>query len=172
MKTKLALLTLSGSLSFGLSALLAQNANTNSLPLTQTVKYQAALEKDRSLGECSILPPGLKEKMKLTDAQRADLKPIEEDFAKTCGEYQLANQPRIDAALDACRQARQAKNRERIEAARRQLQNAWAGLHSYREAAVNEIKPLLTPDQINILEDAKNQWRESYGDEANDPSAH
>jgi hypothetical protein len=40
-----------------------------------------------------------------------------------------------------------------------------------RETAVNQIKPLLTPDQITILEDAQNQWRENHAAEANDLSA-
>src|ERR1035438_9160126 len=109
MKTKLTLLTISSSLVLAAPALLAQdtntNTNTNTLPLTQTVKYQQALENDRSLGERSLLPPGLKEKMKLTDEQRGELKPIEDDFANTCQQYQIANQPRIDAAEEANRQA-------------------------------------------------------------------
>jgi hypothetical protein len=155
-------------------ALLAQNTNTNtnSLPLTQTVKYQAALEEGRSLGEQSLLPPGLKEKMKLTDEQRTELQPIEEDFAKTCREYQLANQPRIDAALEANRRARESKDAGQIQDARKQLQTVWAGLQKYREASVYQIRPLLTPDQIKILDDAKNQWHENHVSEENDPSAH
>jgi hypothetical protein len=171
MKTKLTLLAIGGSLWLGAPVLLAQNTNTNSLPLNQTVKYQIALENDRSLGERAILPPGLKEKMRLTDEQRTELKPIEDDFANTSRQYQVANQPRIDAALDVSRQARMSKDTGRIEAARRQLQTAWAGLQPYRAAAVKQIKPLLTPDQIIILEDAKNQWHENHGIEANDPSA-
>jgi vacuolar-type H+-ATPase subunit E/Vma4 len=100
------------------------------------------------LGERSILPPGLKEKMRLTDEQRAELKPIEADFANTSRQYQIANQPRIEAALDVSRQARESKDTARIEAARRQLQQVWAGLQPYREAAVKQIRPVLTPDQI------------------------
>jgi hypothetical protein len=171
MKTKLPLLVISSSLLLAAPALLAQNTNTNTLPLTQTVKYQVALENDRSLGERSLLPPGLKEKMKLTDEQRADLKPIEDDFANTSQQYQIANQPRIDAAQEANRQARASKDAAQIQAARNQLQQVWAGLQPDREAAVNKIKPLLTPDQLNVLEDAKNQWRENHAAEANDPSA-
>ena len=78
MKTKLTLLAISSSLVLAAPALLAQdtntntNTNTNNLPLTQTVKYQAALENDRSLGERSLLPPGLKEKLKLTEEQRGE----------------------------------------------------------------------------------------------------
>jgi Spy/CpxP family protein refolding chaperone len=135
------------------------------------VKYQKAFENDRSLGERSLLPPGLKEKMKLTDEQRADLKPIEDDFANTSEQYQTANQPRIDAAQEANRQARASKDTAQIQAARKQLQQVWAGLQPDREAAVNKIKPLLTPDQLKVLEDAKNQWRENHAAEANDPSA-
>ena len=171
MKTKLALLAIGSSLLLGASVLLAQNASTNSLPLNQTVKYQVALENDRSLGERALLPPGLKEKMQLTGEQRIELKPFEDDFAKTSQEYQIANQPRIDAALDVSQQAREAKNTGRIEAARRQLQTAWAGLRPYRAAAIKQIRPLLTPDQIVVLDDAKNQWHENHGVEANDPSA-
>ena len=44
MKTKLTLLVFSSSLVLAMPALLAQNTNTNSLPLTQTLKYQVALE--------------------------------------------------------------------------------------------------------------------------------
>ena len=85
--------------------------------------------------------------------------------------YQKANHPRIDAAEEAIRQARAAKDTAQIEAARKQLQAVWAGLLPYRETAVVHIRPLLTPDQLAILDDPKNQWRENHGQQANDPSA-
>ena len=174
MKTKFSLFVVAGLLLAGVPSSLAQitNTNTNALPLNQTVKYQIALENDRSLGEHALLPPGLKEKLKLTDEQRTELKSIENDFADTSEQYQIANQPRIEAALESERQARATKDAGKIEAARKQLQQVWAGLQSYRDDAVIKIKPLLTPDQITILEDAKNQWHENHGTEANDPSAH
>jgi hypothetical protein len=109
--------------------------------------------------------------LKLTEEQRTELKPIEIDFAKTSQEYQAANQPRIDAAQEANRQARLSKDTAQIQAARGQLQQVWAGLQPYREAAVKRIGPLLTPEQATVLEDPKNQWRESHATEANDPSA-
>ncbi len=143
--------------------LLAQNNFTTN---TQTRQLQRPFE-----GKRLLLPPGLREKLDLTDQQKAELKPIEDDFARTSGEYQAANQPRIDAALEANRQARASKDTGQIEAARKQLQDVWAGLQRYRDTAVNQIKPLLTPDQLTILEDPKNQWRENHVDQANDPSA-
>jgi len=173
MNTKFALFVISSSLLMGAQSLLAQitNFDTNSLPLVQTVKYQNALENDRALGEQCLLPPGLKEKMQLTDEQRAELKPIEDDFASTCEQYQVANQPRIDAAQDAIEQARISKDSEQIQAARHQLQQVWEGLQPYRDTAVVHIRPLLTPDQITILDGAQNQWHENHGTEAHDPSA-
>ena len=172
MKTKLTLLAFSCSLVLAAPALLAQDTNTNGTnSLAQTWKYQKAFENDRSLGERCLLPPGLKEKLKLTDDQRTELKPIEDDFANTCQQYQIANQPRIDAAEEAIRQARASKDTAQIQAARKELQQVWAGLRPYREAAVKQIKPLLTPDQLAILDDPQNQWRENHGQEANDPSA-
>jgi Spy/CpxP family protein refolding chaperone len=109
--------------------------------------------------------------MKLTDAQRTELKPIEDDFANTSREFKTANQPRIDAAQEANRQARASKDTAQIQAARTQLQQVWAGLQSYRVTAVAKIKPLLTPDQLTVLEDPKNQWREDHAAETDDPSA-
>jgi len=129
------------------------------------------LENGRSLGERSLLPPGLKEKLKLTAEQRTALKTIQKDFAKTSQEYQAANQPRIDAAQEAIRQACVTKDTAQVQAARSQLQQVWAGLQPYREAAVEKIKPQLMPEQIEILNDPKNQWRENHAAEANDPSA-
>ena len=174
MRTKFILSVLGGWLWIGMPNLSAQiiNTNTNSLPLAQTVKYQIALENDRALGEHGLLPPGLKEKLRLTDEQRTELRPIEDDFAKTSEQYEVANKPRIEAALEAERLARVTKDAGQIESARKQLQQIWAGLQSYRDAAVIKIKPLLTPDQITILDDPKNQWHENHGNEANDPSAH
>jgi hypothetical protein len=173
MKTKFTWLAISGSLLLAAQTVWSQDnsTNSNSLPLDQTGKYQHALEHDRSLGERALLPPGLKEKLLLTDEQRTELKPIEDDFANTSEQYQKANQSRIDAALDAERQAREAKDVGRISAARHQLQLAWAGLQPYRKAALKDVKPLLTPDQIIVFEDSKNQWHETHGNESNDPSA-
>lgn len=165
MKTKLILLAIGSSLLLAAPVLLAQNTNTPIL------KQQAALKNDQSLGERRLFPPDVEWRLNLTDEQKAELKPIEDDFANTSKQYQIANQPRIDAAQEANREARASKDTAQIQAARRQMQAVWAGLQPYRVAAVNQIKPLLTPDQLTILEDPKNQWREKMADEANDPSA-
>jgi hypothetical protein len=173
MNTKLTLFVMSSSLVLLTPALLAQNTytNTNTLPRAQTVKYQAALENDRSSGERCLLSAGVKEKLKLTAGQRTELEPIERDFAKTSQEYQAANQPRIDAAQEANRQACITKDTAQIQAARSQLQQVWAGLQPSREAAVEKIIPLLLPEQVTVLQDPKSQWRENHANEANDPSA-
>ena len=186
MKTKIALLAVSSSLLLATPALLAQNHATNAIPRTptnavprtptnsvsptETAKYQAAVEHDRSLGQRAMLPPGLKEKMKLSNAQRAELRPFEEEFANASRQYQAANQSRIDDAQEASRRARALKDPAQIQAARKQLQDIWVGLQRERQAAVYRIKHLLTPDQLKILEDEKNQWR-TDDDEVNDPSA-
>jgi Spy/CpxP family protein refolding chaperone len=165
MKTKLTLLVISSSLILAAPVLPAQNANT------PTLEPQAASENKWCLGEECLLPPDVREKLNLTDEQKGELKPIEADFANTCKQYQLANQPRIDAAQEANREACVSKDAAQIQAARQQMQEVWVGLQSYRVAAVNQIKPLLTPDQLTILEDPKNQWCENHAVEANDPSA-
>jgi Spy/CpxP family protein refolding chaperone len=169
MKTKPALLLISGYLAVA-SALLAQNNFVTNLPATATNLQTGMHRKDLS-GEQLLLPASLKVKLDLTADQKTQLKPIEDDFATTSGEYQVANQPRIDAAQEAIQTARASKDAAQIEAARKQLQQVWAGLQPYRVTAVDQIKPLLTPDQLKTFEDPKNQWRENHLDEANDPSA-
>ena len=177
MKSNLTLFVVSSSLILVAPALLAQNTNTNSaqiaksVPLTETAKSQAAVEHDRSLGEKSLLTPGLKEKMKLTKAQRDELKAFEDDFANTSQKYQVTNKLLISNAQESLRQARATKDLTQIEAARTRLQQIWVGLQPYRVDVVTKIKPLLTPDQLKIIEAAENQWNESHADEANDPSA-
>jgi hypothetical protein len=180
MKTKFTLLIIGGSLILAAPTLLAQcitintiyiNTNSCSFPIPLTLKYHEALIYGRSLGEYSLLPPGLKEKMRLTEEQRGELKPIEDAFASTSQQYEAANQQRIDVAGEVSRQVRGSKNTAQIQAARDRSQAVWAGLEPERNTAVKQIKPVLTPDQIAILDDPQNQWRENHVHAANDPSA-
>ena len=83
----------------------------------------------------------------------------------------MANQPRIDAAHEANRQARASKDPAQIQAAHSQLQAVWAGLQPDRVAALNRVKPLLTPDQLKIMDDPKNQARDTHAIGANGLSA-
>lgn len=179
-KIKFTFLAISVSLVLAAPALPAQDITANtvyindeskSFPVVVTLKYHDAVISGRSLGEHALLPPGLKLKMKLTGEQRNELKPIEDDFAATSQQYEAANQSRIDAAGDVSRQVRGSKNAAQIRAARAQSQAVWAGLQPDRDAAAKAIKPILTPNQIAILEDSQNGWRENHVYEANDPSA-
>jgi hypothetical protein len=179
-KIKFTLFLIGSSLALSAPALLARDITTNSIyvndesksfPVNVTLKYHEAVVIGRSLGEHSLLPPGLKEKMKLTGEQRDALKPIEDDFAATSQQFEAANQSSIDAAGEVRRQVRGSKNAAQIQAARDQSQVVWAGLRPVREADVSQIKPMLTPEQITILDDPENQWRENHVYEAHDPSA-
>jgi hypothetical protein len=147
------------------------NSGSKNFPVVVTWKYHDAVMCERTLGEHSLLPPGLKDKMKLTLRQSEALKPFEDDFASLSQQYEAANQFRIDAAGDVSRQVRGSKNAAQIQAARNESQAAWAGLQPYRNSAVKQIKPLLTTNQIAILEDPLNQWHENHVYEAHDPSA-
>ena len=130
------------------SANLATNVSTptSTVTNTQTWKPQRTSEDEQWL-----LPPGLIERLELTEAQRTELKPIENHFAKTSQEYRVANQPRIDAAQEANRQARESKSPGQIQIASNQLHQVWAGLQPYRTSAVTKIKPLLNPEQLKVL---------------------
>lgn len=161
LKPKLILFAIFSSLLLAAPAVLAQsnlsanhsaNLTTNvSTPTSSVTNTQSRKPQRTSEGEQWLLPPGLIERLELTDAQRTELKPIEDDFAKTSQEYKVANQPRIDAAQEANRQARESKSPGQIQLARNQLHQVWAGLQPYRTSAVTKIKPLLNPEQLKIL---------------------
>jgi len=180
MNVKFLLFAIVGCLMLAVPVLRAQGITTNTIyvnseskdfPVVVTLKYKDAVMCERTLGEHSLLPPGLKDKMRLTPKQCEALKPFEDDFASTSQQYEAANQFRIDAAGDVSRQVRGSKNTAQIRAARNESQAAWAGLQSYRDSAVKKIQPLLTPEQLAILEDPLNQWHENHVYEAHDPSA-
>lgn len=162
---------LAGNSATNIAANLATSVATNLPSATDTTNVPAPKYPKTFAGEQLFLPAGLKEKLLLTDTQKLQLKSVEDDFAGTSREYKVANQPRIEAAQEANRQASAARDKAQIQAARTQLQQAWAGLQPYRAAAVAKIKPWLTPDQLKILEDPRNQWRENHATEANDPPA-
>ena len=180
MKSKFTLLAISCSVALAAPALLAQDISTTtiytdstagSFPVVVTMKYHDAVMCERTLGEHSLLPPGLKDKMKLTPEECDALKPFEDDFARMSQQYEAANQFRIDAAGEMCRRLRGSKNAAQIHAARSESQAAWAGLKPCRDSAVKKIQPLLTSEQFAILEDPENQWCENHVHEAHDPSA-
>jgi hypothetical protein len=180
MNAKFLLFAIVGSLMLVVPALRAQcitnntiyiNSESKDFPVVVTMKYHDAVMCERTLGEHSLLPPGLKDKMRLTHKQCEALKPFEDEFAGMSQRYEAANQSRIDAAGDVSRQVRGSKNAAQIQAARTESQAAWAGLKPCRDSAVRKIQPLLTPEQIAILEDPLNQWHENHVYEAHDPSA-
>lgn len=152
----------SGTNNIGAGTNIVDRTSTNA----QTGKFPKALAREQL-----VLPATLKSRLRLTDEQQTELKQIEADFAITSQEYITANQPRIDAAMEANRQARASKDPAQVRAARAQLQQVWAGLLAYRMSDVNRIKPLLTPEQLKILEATQNQWQDHPAAEANDPAA-
>jgi len=105
--------------------------------------------------------------MKLTDEQRGELKPIEDDFANTCQQYQKPTNPGLTPPRRRFGRRAQRRTTAQIKAARQQLQQVWAGLRPYRVTAVNQIKPLLTPDQLaDFRRSAKTNGGENHGQEA------
>jgi hypothetical protein len=100
-----------------------------------------------------LLPPELKERLKLSDTQQAELKTIEDDFARTLQEYEAANKARIDAAYEADRQARLAKDERLIKAAAEQFTLVWAGVRPERKAAMARVKEVLTPEQLKFVQE-------------------
>ena len=85
-----------------------------------------------------LLPPPMLEKLNLTDEQKTKLKSIEESFGKAQHEYYLAHN-------------------DEIEAARKALEKAMSGLQEQRQAAMEQIKALLTPEQKALIQNARGE---------------
>jgi hypothetical protein len=141
--------------STNVSANFSVNVSTPTSSVTNAEPRRAAKPPER---QELLLLPKVKARLEITEAQQSEFRSIEQDFAVTCRQFKAANQPRIDSALEADRQGRNAKDDAQIRAARLQLQQVWSGLQPYRTAATARLKTLLTPAQLRIVEDPANQW--------------
>jgi hypothetical protein len=113
----------------------------------------------------ALFPFGLKPRLRLTDAQKADVKTIEADYVQAVLEYKRANQARIDAANEALQKAVAANDAAQIQAARAQQELAWQGLRAARLSAIAKLKLSLTPSQVKLVDDPKLQWRDNPYDQ-------
>lgn len=127
----------------------ATSLATNFAPTAVTNTYLS--DRIPEIGQ-PLLSDSLRDRLQLSSLQVAELSTIEGDFAKTVREYQVANQSRLDAAYEADRQARIAKNDARLKAAWEQYELVWSGLQPERTAALARVKPLLTPAQLKVFE--------------------
>jgi len=136
MKAKLFAVVLGSSLLLGSSVLRAGDTNTTSQPTPPPPHRDGP---PRGMG--SILPPQMVEKLNLTEDQKAKLKPIEESFAKAQQEYIAAHKDEIDAA-------------------RKAMETAMVGLQEQRKAAMEQVKSLLTPEQMALIQSKRGEGRE------------
>lgn len=131
MKAKLFALVIGSSLVLITPALHA--GDTNATP-------QAQPRKEGQRGGFALLPPPLIEKLNLTDEQKTKLKAIEESFGKAQQEYLAAHKDEIDAA-------------------RKAMETAMAGLQDQRKSAMEQLKALLTPEQAEQIHGGKGEGR-------------
>jgi Spy/CpxP family protein refolding chaperone len=94
-----------------------------------------------SKGSLPLVPPLLAEKLNLTEDQKTKIKTIEESFTKTQQEYMAAH-------------------KEEIEAARKAMEKAMAPLHEQRKAAMEQVKSLLTEEQRNSIQKARQGFQQ------------
>jgi len=156
MKTKLTLLVMGSSLVLATPALLAQK-HQHQYPLPHPNREIPGRRlRMTGLWANDVSAARLKEKLQLTADQITDLKLIEDDFANTSQQYQAANQPRIDAAHESNRQARPVEGPGTNSGGRAaSLQQVLGRSPPYREAAVKQIRPLLTRSNFEVLENPK-----------------
>ena len=100
-----------------------------------------------------------KKRLALSDPNRKFIEIAPDNFNKTMAQMEPRITPRV-------------KNRLANDGSELGLDLSFTKLEDFEpDNVVKQIKPLLTPDQLVILEDPKNQWRENHVNEANDPSA-
>jgi hypothetical protein len=118
MKTKYALLfggillsVLSATTSFAQANLATNYAANNAVNAATSIATNIAsgsltnAPADKETPELGqpLLSRELKETLRLTPAQQAEVKPIEDEFAKVRNEYEAANRARLEAAYEADR---------------------------------------------------------------------
>ena len=135
MKSTIITLIIGSSVVLAASSLRAEGTNATAQPSRLRTEIPR---------EAHLIPPDkakqFTETTELTEEQKEKIKAIDENFAKTYQEYQVAHQEEIQAARQAMGTARQAMNK------------AMAGLQEQRQAAMEQIKALLTEEQKQRLQ--------------------
>ena len=144
MQTKLFVLAIGCSLLLVSPTLRAGDRDPSTAP-------QAQPRKEAPRGPASLIPPQILEKLNLTEDQKAKLKSIEENFNKTQQEFYAAHGDEINAARQA-------------------MDKAMAGLREAENTAKEQIKALLTPEQIDAVTPSRGGARELKQNAAKPPA--
>jgi len=107
---------------------------------TNTIPPAAKPHGDAPRVSFFLIPPQIFEKLNLTEDQKTKLKSIDETFGKTQQEYIAAHKDEIDAA-------------------RKAMETAMAGLQEQRKAAMEQVKSLLTQEQVDMIQSKKGTVR-------------
>lgn len=150
MKTTVTVITL------GCSLLLAVPSARAEKPAVRPGGGPVKLEKR----EHGLLPPPLVEKLNLSEEQKAKLQEIEKQWAKTRDEYMAAHKAEFDAARAAAAEARKSEDPAKRREARLMMARAMEGLQPQRQAAMEQVKAILSDEQKKILEQARADFQE------------
>lgn len=153
MKRTLMLIAIGSALVLGGPAMRAEDAAVTTKPAVEGKRHQKGPREH-------LLPPGVVDKLNLTEDQKAKIKGIEEAYAKTAKEYRQAHKAEYDAARAAMKEARESKDDAKRKEALEKLKQADAGLQPQRQAAIEQIKSNLTDEQKAILDQAKERAKE------------
>ncbi len=110
-----------------------------------------------------LIPPRLEEKLNLTEDQKPKIKAIEESYTKTAQEYRTAHKAEFDAARAAREEATKSNDPAKRKEAGEKFRQAMAGLQPQRQAAVDQIKSLLTDEQKKTWEETVQELRGKHG---------
>ncbi len=110
-------------------------------------------------GQMPLVPPGLVNQLELTADQQTAFDALAKQWAADRDAWLKENKP--DSAQQAeMKAAREAGDRERMQALREQHQGKMKSLHEMRQSYVDKVKALLNDDQQSILARAQEHARQ------------
>jgi Spy/CpxP family protein refolding chaperone len=109
-----------------------------------------------------LIPPGLEEKLKLTEDQKTKIKAIEDSFKKTREEYMAAHKAEFEAGHEAMKAARESNDEGKRKEAGQKLRGLREGMAEHRKVALDQVKSLLTDEQKKLWEEEKQKFQEKH----------
>lgn len=107
----------------------------------------------------SLLPPKVEQDLSLTADQKAKVDELGAQFAKERDQWMAAHKPAKDFRAEM-KAAKEANDKEKMKALQAEMREHGKPMMELRMKYMDQVRALLTPEQIAKLDDAKKMARD------------
>lgn len=99
--------------------------------------------------------------LKLTENQRKELKAIIIPFHEKMAAWRETHKPQLQKLREEFKAAREAKDHDKVLAVAKEFRTLWETAPHVKDI-LPEIKKVLTPEQVELVKERLEKWREEH----------